>query len=229
MKSILFSISIIISVLFIQAESSAQTNKVSGEVFTFDSIPVIDANIKVKSTKQEVSTDVNGRFEIECEENDVLTVSADGFSSEKVKLEGESGNLNINLKLKSGDKNLNAAIDNGHLKDAESFRAIASKVDDDEDYSQYANIYEILQGKFSGVQINNGDVILRGFNTMQLDQNVTNNNSALIVVDGVINDKSVLSTLPTSLVKSVKIKKDGSATIYGAQGVNGVVVIETKK
>ena len=100
MKGILVSIIILISALIIQMESFAQTVMVRGEVVTFDSIPVINANIKAKGSKQEVITDSNGRFEIECESDDVLTVSANGFNSEKVKLDGESGNLKINLKLK---------------------------------------------------------------------------------------------------------------------------------
>ena len=54
------------------------------------------------------------------------------------------------------------------------------------------------------------------------------NQGALIVVDGVINDNSILSTLPTSLVKSIKIMKDGSYAIYGSRGTNGVVLIKTK-
>jgi len=227
MKSILLSITVIISVIFIPVESLAQSNVTNGLVITFDTIPVINANIKAKGSKQEVITDSNGRFEIECESDDVLTVSANGFNSEKVKLDGESGNLKINLKLKSGDKNLKAAIDNGHVSNAESFSAIASKNSSGEDYSQYANIYEILQGKFPGVQIINGEIIIRGMSSMQMEPNTPN--SALIVVDGVINNSSILNTLPTSEVESIKIVKDGGSALYGSRGGNGVVVIKMKK
>ena len=227
MKGILVSIIILISALIIQMESFAQTVMVRGEVVTFDSIPVINANIKAKGSKQEVITDSNGRFEIECESDDVLTVSANGFNSEKVKLDGESGNLKINLKLKSGDKNIKAAIDNGHVSNAESFSALASKNNSGEDYSQYANIYEILQGKFPGVQISNGEIIIRGMSSMQMEPDTPN--SALIVVDGVINNSSILNTLITSEVESIKIVKDGGSALYGSRGGNGVVVIKMKK
>jgi TonB-dependent SusC/RagA subfamily outer membrane receptor len=54
-------------------------------------------------------------------------------------------------------------------------------------------------------------------------------NSALIVVDGVINNSSILNTLPTSEVESIKIVKDGGSALYGSRGGNGVVVIKMKK
>ena len=228
MKSFLLSITIFISVFFIQAESFAQTRTINGMVYTFDSIPLINANIKVKSSKQEVKSDATGQFTVECTSNDVLEVSANGFSSEKVKITVNSGNVNVNLKLKSGDKNTKAAINSGHISNIESFKAIVNKLNAGEDFSQYANIYEIIQGKFPGVQILNGEIIIRGLNNMEL--NATNNgNAALVVVDGVINNSSILNTLPTSLVKSIKILKGGESAKYGARGTNGVVVIETKK
>ena len=54
------------------------------------------------------------------------------------------------------------------MSNAESFSAIANKNSSGEDYSQYANIYEILQGKFPGVQISNGEIIIRGMSSMHL-------------------------------------------------------------
>ncbi len=228
MKNILLSITILISAFFIQVESLAQTKMVSGTVFTFDSIPLIDASIKVKSSKQEVKSDTDGKFVVECTPDDVLTVSAKGFSSEKVKLTEISGNANVNLKLKSGDKNRDAAINSGHIGNVESFNAIVSKLNNDEDFSNYSNIYEIIQGKFPGVQILNGEIIIRGLNSLEL--NATNNgNAALVVVDGVINNSSILNTLPTSQVKSIKILKGSESAIYGSRGTNGVVAIQTKK
>ncbi len=228
MKSILLSITILISTLFIQSESMAQTRMVNGEVFTFDSIPLINANIKVKSSKTEVKTDNNGRFAVECTPDDMLTVSAKGFSSEKVKIAEISGSVNVNLKLKPGDKNRDAAINSGHIGNVESFNAIVSKLNNDEDFSQYSNIYEIIQGKFPGVQILNGEIIIRGLSSLEL--NATNNgNGALVVVNGVINNSNILNTLPTSQVKSIKILKGSESAIYGSRGANGVVAIQTKK
>lgn len=220
-----FFVTVFHVLILITVSGFAQDKVIHGQIFTFDTIPLINANIKVKSSKQEVKSDTTGRFKVECTSNDVLTVSANGFNSEKVKLAEKSDNVKVNLKLKPGDKNRKAAIDSGHIGNVENFNAIASVPENNEDFSQYANIYEIIQGRFPGVQISNGYIIIRGVNRILVN---SAQNGALIVVDGVINDNSILSTLPTSLVKSVKILKDGNIAKYGSRGTNGVVLIETK-
>ncbi len=226
MKKLLFFLTVFLILILTTVLGFTQDKVVHGQVFTFDSIPVVNAVIKIKSSKQEVKSDTNGRFTAECTSDDVLTVSANGFNSEKVKLTEKSGNINVNLKLKPGDKNLKAAINNGHVSNAENFTAIAKTHNGDEDFSQYGNIYEIIQDKFPGVQIINGELIIRGFNRIQSN---AAGQGALIVVDGSIGDKSILNTVPTSLVKSIKIMKDGSNAIYGSRGTNGVVLIKTKR
>ena len=84
-------------------------------------------------------------------------------------------------------------------------------------------MYELIRGRFAGVQIVNNEIIIRGINS------INSSSAALIVIDGVPVDNSVLNTLPPIQVKSVNILKDGSAAIYGSRGANGVVIIETKK
>jgi TonB-dependent SusC/RagA subfamily outer membrane receptor len=91
------------------------------------------------------------------------------------------------------------------------------------DFSQYSNLYEVIRGRFAGVQIVNGEIIIRGQNS------INSSSSALIVVDGVPSNSSVLSSIPPIQVKSINILKDGSSAIYGSRGANGVVLIETKK
>jgi TonB-dependent SusC/RagA subfamily outer membrane receptor len=57
---------------------------------------------------------------------------------------------------------------------------------------------------------------------------ITQDNSPLYVVDGIIVDNA-LSTLSPQDIQSIDVLKDASATaIYGARGANGVVIITTK-
>ena len=76
---------IILTVTF--KESSAQDRVVNGRVYTFDSIPLINASVKIKSTKQIVYTDTLGNFYAPCNYEDQIKVWARGFSTEKVKLD----------------------------------------------------------------------------------------------------------------------------------------------
>ncbi len=194
---------------------------VSGVIFTFDSIPLINANIKVKSTKQIVYSDTTGKFSVGCNDADVLIVSAEGFNKQKVKLNGNEKLIIINLKLRPGEKNREIAIGYGHVADKDNLYSVSNINNNDFDFSQYSTMYDLIQGRFAGVQIINGEVIIRGINSI-------NNNAALIVVDGVVADNSILNSFPTSQVKNISVLKDGGSAIYGSRGANGVVLIESK-
>jgi len=201
----------------------AQDKIVSGRVFTFDSIPLIGANVTVKSTKQVVTTDTLGNFYISCNTDDVLIVSANGFTKEKVKLSPKIKLVVVNLKLKPGEKNREIAIGYGYVKNADKLNAVANLNNNDLDFSMYSNMYELIRGRFGGVQIVNGEIIIRGVNS------INSSSAALIVVDGVPVSNSVLNSIPPVQVKNISIIKDGSAAIYGSRGSNGVVLIETKR
>lgn len=203
--------------------TSAQEKIIHGVVTTFDSIPLIDAEVQVRSTKQKVLTDTLGRFSVAVSPGDRLKVSATGFFNQKVKLEEKTKLVAVNLKLKPGDKNREYAIGYGHVSDRDKLNALASLNSNDMDFSQYSNIYELIKGRFAGVQVVNGEIIIRGINS------INSSSAALIIVDGVPVDGSALSSIPPVQVKSINVIKDGSSAIYGSRGANGVVLIETKR
>lgn len=214
---------ILTAFLFFALNTSAQDRIVHGRVFTFDSIPLVGAEVAVKSTKQVVRTDSVGNFSVGCNNEDQLKVSAKGFTSAKFKVDEKIKVAIINMKLKPGEKNREIAIGYGYVLDADKLNAVASLNNKDLDFSQYSNMYELIQGRFAGVQISNGDIIIRGVNS------INSGSGALIVLDGTPVDNSILRTLPPTQVKSINVIKDGSAAIYGSRGANGVVVIESKK
>jgi TonB-dependent SusC/RagA subfamily outer membrane receptor len=84
-------------------------------------------------------------------------------------------------------------------------------------------MYDLIRGRFAGVQVVNGEIIIRGVNS------INSSSAALIVLDGVTVNSSVLNTIPPVQVKNISIIKDGSAAIYGSRGSNGVVLIDTKR
>jgi len=214
---------IIILMSFVSFVAFSQERVIQGRVFTFDSIPLVKANVEVKSTKQVVKTDTLGNFSVSCNLEDVLKVSAKGFNTEKVEIGPKIKLAVINLKLKPGSKNREIAIGYGHVLDSEKLNAVSNLNNDDVDFSQYSNMYELIRGRFAGVQVVNGEIIIRGVNS------INSSSAALIVVDGVPMDNSILATLPPIQVKNINVLKDGSAAIYGSRGSNGVVLIETKK
>ncbi|MEM7367746.1 MAG: TonB-dependent receptor plug domain-containing protein [Bacteroidota bacterium] len=68
----------------------------------------------------------------------------------------------------------------------------------------------------------NASVTIRGISSINLT------NEPLYVIDGIPvgnNYASVATTLNTNDIKHIRVLKGGDATIYGARGANGVIVI----
>ena len=94
------------------------------------------------------------------------------------------------------------------------------------------NALGALTGKVSGIQVTQTNtsvndtysILIRGTRT------ITGSNEALVVIDGVISSARVLQQLAPDAIESVNIIKGGAgAALYGSQGVNGVVVVSTKR
>jgi TonB-dependent SusC/RagA subfamily outer membrane receptor len=205
-------------------KSNAQDRIIHGIVTTFDSIPLIGAEILVKSTKQVIKSDTLGKFSVGVTGNDKLKVKANGFYNANVRLKDNIKVVAVNMKLKPGEKGRAYAIGYGHVLDEEKLNAVSQLNEDDVDFSQYSSMHELIRGRFAGVQVqSNGDIIIRGINSINASS------AALIVVDGMAVDKSILYSLPPIQVKSINVLKDGGSAIYGSRGANGVVIIETKK
>ncbi len=212
------------AILVFSFYSDAQEKIIQGVVTTFDSIPIINAEVSVKGTKQKVLTDTLGRFSVMISDDDErLKVSANGFFNQKVKLNEKTKFVAVNLKIRPGEKNIQYAIGYGHVSDKDKLNALATLQNNDVDFSQYNNIYDLIKGRFAGVQVINGEIIIRGINS------INSSNAALIVVDGVPVSGDALSSITPAHIKSINVLKDGGSAIYGSRGANGVVIIETKQ
>lgn len=201
-----------------------------GKVTAFDSIPLIGVDVMVKSTKQTVKTDSLGRFQVFCNPEDKLNIKADGFYPKKVKVEKGIRLLFVNLSLKNGSNNLDKAekyanVGYGKVNTKRLANAIETLNSNEMDFSMYTDIYDLIKGKFSGVTVQGKDIVIRGVKTFQ----GVEGNSALLVVDGIIVDKQDFAAISPLDVQSVDVLKDGSSSVYGSRGANGVVIVETKK
>lgn len=153
---------------------------------------------------QEKNTDRKTRKEIRRQERAIK----DSLLSVMKGSEGDSVNVGYGYTRK---KDLNSSV--SRLKG--SRRSIES----------YSDIADYIQGNVPGVMVqkNGGSVryIIRGIGT---NSDFTD---PLLMVDGIEVD-NFNSVLP-HLVESVEVIKDGSSSIYGMRGANGVIMITTKK
>jgi TonB-dependent SusC/RagA subfamily outer membrane receptor len=199
-----------------------QEKVIRGIVTTFDSIPIINASIEVKSTKKLVFSDTLGMFTAYCFPQDKLKVTARGFSKQNVKIKDKTSHVSVDLRLNPGPENRELAIGYGHVKDRERLYAISSVNENDTDFSDYTDIYDIIEGRFPGVQVSGNEIIIR---TSQITMGSA---AALLVVDGIVVDEGFFSSISTSDIARVNVLKGSAASVYGVNGAFGVVIVETK-
>jgi Outer membrane receptor proteins, mostly Fe transport len=222
MKAI-FKITSVIFLVFYSLNCFSQKVEVSGKVIVFDSIPVVNANIMVKSTKETVKTNHLGMFKCECNEKDKLIVNAKGFNKYTIKVKKKSNELIGKLKLAKIPKAAEIAIDKGHILMVDSFKKIAKNHSGQKDYSKYTSVMDIIRNEFPSLQISNGGIIIRGKSSL------LGSSAANIEIDGVMTEYSSLSNLSPTNIAKIEIIKGSDAAIYGVRGGNGIVKITTKK
>jgi len=223
----IFTLLIALSMQF----SFAQEKTVTGTV-TDGKLPLPAANVVIKGTKGGVSTDMDGKFSIKAKAGDVLVVSFTGYDSKSITV-GSANNYNVTLS-EAPQVLSEVVIGAMNIKRNKDAVVSAQKQIGNKELTQASNPNAIqsLAGKVSGLQVSttsNGvsastRIVLRGNRT------ITGDNQALIVVDGAISSATVLGQLPPDVIENVNIIKGAQgAALYGSQGVNGVIIVTTKK
>lgn len=210
------------------------TMEVSGKITDPTGGPIPNASIRIKSGRSTsgTSADANGAFTIRVKPGSELIISAIGYETREVKT-GTGSTLMITLNTDS--KSLSEVVVTG-TGVATSKRklgiAVESVSGDKLPPAPTASIDQALVGKIPGAQIssvsgNPGDpvnIMLRGINTLQ------GGTKPLIMVDGVQVSATDINSLDLSNVERVEVVQGAaSASLYGAQGANGVIQIFTKK
>jgi TonB-dependent SusC/RagA subfamily outer membrane receptor len=209
--------------LILNIQAFAQNVTIKGRVTTFDKYGLSKATITAKKSGIVAESDSSGYYAIICPADDKLVFEANGFTQQKINLRNRdvADSLNINLKLGQSEKNIEIATGYGHIDKNRLTHAI-EQLESGKDFSGYSSVIDIIKGRVSGVQVSPTSISIRGTSTYQ-------GNEALLVVDGTIVDFNFVKNLPTSEVKSVNVLKGASASArYGARGMDGVIVIETK-
>ena len=222
-------ISLLILTLFFTLHLSAQNKKtITGTILDEKGESIIGASVAVKGTTNGTITDIDGKFSLNVNENDILAISYVGFLAQEIPVTGKS-NLQITLKENTEMLDEIVVVGYGVMRKRDLTGAVSSIDSKSMQDKPVANIGEALQGRASGVQIinsgapgSNVSIRIRGISTI-------NNSEPLLVIDGVPTDLS-LNALNMDDVQTVDVLKDASATaIYGSRGANGVVIITTKK
>ena len=219
----------------LRAETSVlqQTNvKVSGTVSDSKGEPLVGVNVVVKGTTTGTMTDYDGKFSLDVPQNAVLDFSYIGYKAQNITV-GKQRTFKVTLEEDAQQVSEVVVVGFGTQK-KENLTGAVSTVDVKKSIGSKANIdvTKSLQGSTPGLIVTNKSGKLGGSPNIQIRGagtliNGKENGSPLILVDGVPMED--LSLLNPNDVESISVLKDAaSASIYGARGAFGVMLIKTK-
>lgn len=211
----------------------AQTKTISGVVKSSDDEqPLIGVTVLIKGTTTGTVTDIDGKYTISLKgKDDVLVFSMIGMKKEELK-PGNSSVLNV--VLNSDSKIMNEVVVTGYATEKKKDITGSVSVVKMKDIASVptGNVMSSLQGRIPGVTVST-DGTPGGVNTgtaIRGSINSPNNGSPLYVIDGVQTRDNISTLLNSSDIESIQVLKDAaSASIYGVQGANGVIIITTKR
>lgn len=200
----------------------AQENVIiKGTVTAFKSIPLNKVNIASQKTGEKATTDASGNFTINGMTKDILTVSALGFVDKKVKTR-KNNTLNIKMVYINSQSNFNNAVEAGHISSEKLMEAIRTNpVKGEKDYSQYTDIYELIDNEIPKVIVDGKSITSRTPTSLNLSQQVLYDVDDIIVTD--------ISFVKPIEIQSIRYIGGVDASTYGVRGANGVIKIVRKK
>jgi TonB-dependent SusC/RagA subfamily outer membrane receptor len=212
-----------------KAKKPANSKLVTGIVYDrTGALP--GANVAVKGTNRSTQADFDGYYEIEVANGEVLVFSFVGYETKRVVVNTKE----INITLEDNGARLEEVVVEGYRTTKKSNTVVAQTTVSAATIENRPNasLMSTLQGQVAGLNIASSSgqpgatssVIIRGIGS------ITAGKEPLYVVDGIpLTSEGFLKLNPSDMA-DVKVLKDEAATaIYGSRGVNGVIVITSKK
>ncbi|MBD0287980.1 MAG: TonB-dependent receptor plug domain-containing protein, partial [Flavisolibacter sp.] len=209
----------------------AQSIELIGRVQDERGNPVPNASVLERGTNRGTTTDANGNFRMATRRGATLTISSVGFGNKEV-IVGNSSDVSITLSAAEGS--LSEVVVTG-VGVATSKKRLGISVEaisaEKLPPVPNASIDQALVGKVPGALIQSIDgtpgaktqIILRGINTIQ------GGTKPLILLDGVQINTDINQLDLSSIERVEVVQGAASATLYGAQGANGVIQLFSKK
>ncbi|MEX0636702.1 MAG: carboxypeptidase-like regulatory domain-containing protein, partial [Ferruginibacter sp.] len=172
----------------------AQEKVVSGIITGADNAPLKDVTVMVKGTKIATKTNDAGSYSIRVSAGQVLVFSFVDYNRRDVTV-GVSNSVSVKMVPSNYSLDEVVVVAMDIKRNPKELGYSVQKVDGQEiQESQRENFVNALQGRVAGLTVNqtsgvagaSSQIVLRGFNSLALD------NSPLFVIDGVIADNSTV-------------------------------------
>ena len=256
-KHLVSSLLFILLLIFFAVTAIAQQRTVTGIIQNAENAPVERVSVLIKGTNRGTTTNAQGRFSIQAAANETLVISFVGFETQEIRVGNQTS---FNVTIREGSTQLEGVVVTslGITRQERSLGYAATTVTTEQLTDAISsNWTDALSGKVAGLNLvrsNSGPtgsnkIILRGEN------NLTGENEALIVVDGVVINQgsgrrsaiagetvygtgsdnmpadygsSVNDINPEDVESVTVLKGPGAAALYGQRGANGAIIITTK-
>ncbi|MFN0081668.1 MAG: SusC/RagA family TonB-linked outer membrane protein [Ferruginibacter sp.] len=191
------------------------------------------ASIKVSNSSAGTSTENDGTFSIKADNSTILTVSSSGYETQTITVGTQ---IFVGAILKTTNTALQEIIVNTTLGQQQRKSALgtatASVKSKELTQGRSTNLAQGLAAKVTGVNIqqtNSGvnqdtRITLRGIRSL------TGNNQPMLILDGIPLSLGYFASINPNDIADITILKSATSTaVYGPDGVNGAIVVTTKK
>ena len=230
------------------SQPGSRKKRVTGVVKDVMGEPLIGANVveKGRSTNG-VITDFNGKFTLEVDESASLVVSYIGYLAQDIPTKGK-GDFHIILKEDTNTLDEVVVTGYGDFKKATYTGSASVLTTEKLEALPVVSVGQMIESNIPGISVVAGTSSQPGAKTTLRVRGVASMNAStepLFVLDGVpipsydlsnftsmseAGGMGFIETLNPADIESITVLKDAaSASLYGAKGANGVVLITTKK
>lgn len=230
------------------SQPGSRKKRVTGVVKDVMGEPLIGANVveKGRSTNG-VITDFNGKFTLEVDESASLVVSYIGYLAQDIPTKGK-GDFHITLKEDTNTLDEVVVTGYGDFKKATYTGSASVLTTEKLEALPVVSVGQMIESNIPGISVVAGTSSQPGAKTTLRVRGVASMNAStepLYVLDGVpipsydlsnftsmseAGGMGFIETLNPADIESITVLKDAaSASLYGAKGANGVVLITTKK
>jgi TonB-dependent starch-binding outer membrane protein SusC len=217
--------------LVLGGSSFAQTKQIAGTVTSSENNQAVQGvTVSVKGTKVVTTTDAQGQYKINVDNNaTILVFSSASFVSVEMAINGQA---TINVVMQPDTKAMEDVVVIGYqtVKRKDLLASVASISAKDLKDIPINSAAEALNGRLAGVTATTAEgspdatirIRVRG------GMSITGDNSPLYIVDGVQVENGLNSISPQD-IQSIDVLKDAAAlAIYGTRAANGAIIITTK-
>lgn len=215
----------------VPTEISQVVRRITGRITDENNAGLPGANVIEKGTSNGTTSDADGNFTLNVSDAaTTLVISSVGYVSQEITI---GNRTSINLQLAPDNRTLDevVVVSYGTVKKSNLTEAVSIVNAADAQKVQAASVVDQIQGRAAGVTVAStsgapgatASIKIRGSGTFNTKQD------PIYIIDGVIIESAGADFNPND-IENITVLKDAAATaLYGSRGMNGAIVITTKR